>query len=533
MGITVRIMKKFFRIFITCCSVFVAGLFIIACSNSEDLLEERVNTKSDKFTMTVNATKGSIEDMTRALQLSGDGKTINATWSATNNEKVFVKAADGWFEGSLTPQTDGASAKLKGTISGQAVSAGDKITLLFPRKEIDFTGQDGTLETIAQKYDYATAQDIEVLSVENGTITTADATFYNNKQNIVKFTLIDKSTGAPINATHLTITEKNTGNGDPSDALALTRDGSTVLSSGDLELTLNGSTNVVYTAISYISSPYGPPRMTLTATYGGNTYMYVNNNITFSNAARYYDVTVKMLKYPIELSAVTSDYVGSVIGSDGKVYIDVVSALAAGTKASAIIAYVGNDTGDADYKHGLAIAMKDASGGTQWGGSSNYNDNPAAYSTIAEALAAKESGRALSSERNTDSWPSFKTAYNNSIDCVNYGDKPSSGCSEWFLPSIFQWNQIARGLTGETADFTDSANDDYKADNVNKKILRALSALLQSSGHQFENNSTYKYLASSSEKTSSYIWVYDIYDGNAYSVSKSSAWPRVRAVFAF
>ncbi len=49
--------------------------------------------------------------------------------------------------------------------------------------------------------------------------------------------------------------------------------------------------------------------------------------------------------------------VGKVIGTDGKIYRDVAAATSAGTVATAMIAYVGSETGDATYNHGLAIAL--------------------------------------------------------------------------------------------------------------------------------------------------------------------------------
>ena len=70
-------------------------------------------------------------------------------------------------------------------------------------------------------------------------------------------------------------------------------------------------------------------------------------------------VTVsKQLTYPIALSAVTSDYIGSVIASDGNVY-SAKTAVPAGKTAVAMIAYVGTAS---NCTHGLAIALADESG---------------------------------------------------------------------------------------------------------------------------------------------------------------------------
>lgn len=59
--------------------------------------------------------------------------------------------------------------------------------------------------------------------------------------------------------------------------------------------------------------------------------------------------------YPVALSAVTADYLGSVVTTDGNVYATVDDATAASKTAAAVIAYV-SSTG-----HGLAIALSDES----------------------------------------------------------------------------------------------------------------------------------------------------------------------------
>ena len=59
------------------------------------------------------------------------------------------------------------------------------------------------------------------------------------------------------------------------------------------------------------------------------------------------------------LSLITDEYVGKVFGADGFIYDTKSDATKAGTTAVAVIAYVGSDTGDATYNHGLAIKLSD------------------------------------------------------------------------------------------------------------------------------------------------------------------------------
>ena len=88
------------------------------------------------------------------------------------------------------------------------------------------------------------------------------------------------------------------------------------------------------------------------------------NTVTakFTGAKKVIGVKVEKkvsLAYPIALSAVTSDYIGSVVTTDGNVYATVAAATAASKIPVAMIAYVGTAS---DCAHGLAIALADESG---------------------------------------------------------------------------------------------------------------------------------------------------------------------------
>ena len=55
----------------------------------------------------------------------------------------------------------------------------------------------------------------------------------------------------------------------------------------------------------------------------------------------------------------TADDKGKLIGADGNIYDDAAAATAAGTTAVTKIIYLGSETGDATYTHGLALALAD------------------------------------------------------------------------------------------------------------------------------------------------------------------------------
>lgn len=103
------------------------------------------------------------------------------------------------------------------------------------------------------------------------------------------------------------------------------------------------------------------------------------------------------------LADVQAEDVGKVITSAGYIYDKVSDATAAGETAIAMIAYVGSNTGNSTYNHGLAVALKDA-------GSHN--------------------------------WVATSTATSYSVAV------PSTGTSGWFHGSKGQWTTIMGGTNG-------------------------------------------------------------------------------------
>ena len=65
------------------------------------------------------------------------------------------------------------------------------------------------------------------------------------------------------------------------------------------------------------------------------------------------------------LAEATTADLGKIAGADGNIYNTKAAAEAAYTQAVAMIAYVGNETDNAAYKHGLAIALSDE-GSMNW-----------------------------------------------------------------------------------------------------------------------------------------------------------------------
>lgn len=182
--------------------IILALAAVTACQKAEDdFVAEKPKALEGPYTLTLEATKG--ED-TKALRL--DGSTLNAFW--LDGETVAVYQG-GTYLGQLVATADGTDdtkATLSGTLESVAGVANNAVlTLLFPRKDWDYTGQKGCLmalfgESLSRTYSYATAN-VTVASVDTGnkTITTTSAAF-ENQQSIYRF-------GFKVNDTPLLVKE--------------------------------------------------------------------------------------------------------------------------------------------------------------------------------------------------------------------------------------------------------------------------------------------------------------------------------------
>ena len=264
-----------------------AGSLLTACSSDDGASDG--SPAGSTWTLTLKATKGGNEAITRALSLGTDNKTLNATWATTENVYVYYEKDPG-NHGVLHPTANSEVATLTGDLTGfadrfiedQISSGGFYITLQFPREgQISYDGQKGTLEDISSNYDWATAT-VKVTAakpVDNkNKILTAEYANFENQQAIVKFTLKDNA-GNSLNASSLRIA-----------ASGLIDYGE---HQGDVVISPVGPANVIWAALRGISGTV----VTLTATVGSDTYYTytTKSGVTFTNG-KYYDITVKMNK---------------------------------------------------------------------------------------------------------------------------------------------------------------------------------------------------------------------------------------------
>ena len=272
-------MKEIYKKIVSVTPMVIIGILISSCSSEDNLGNSDGIIKT--YTITVNASK-SIGNMTRALDL--DGKTLNAYWG--EGEVVNVLNAEGENIGALSPKTIGsASTILTGIITTAGLSVNDQLTLSFPRTTINYSGQDGTLSNIANKYDYAHAN-VTIKSINGNNITTSDASF-DNQQAIVKFTLMDKVKRTAITSecffirdseNHLVYSVSN-GNISYGSCTVYKPDGS--------------NDNVYYVALRGVTNSNLTFESAMWNSKNYTHYTYTKENVTFE-PGKYYEVTMYM-----------------------------------------------------------------------------------------------------------------------------------------------------------------------------------------------------------------------------------------------
>ena len=453
-----------------CFTFILMAAALVACNEIEQQgLIENLETPN-AYTLSIEATK---DVDTKALSLSGS--TLNATWNA--NEKVLVYQNNAQI-GTLYAA---ASSTASTTLSGELDSAPNPdvaLTFYFHTNKVpdsninstafiddgqylNYNGQDGTLETIASTFDFCnpatvSSSNFTVDTESKKVVVSSGISFGSNLQAIVKFMLVDKANPeAKLNASSLTITASRqsvTASNNIDINYTFSIPASTYETNGD---------GIVYLAIpayrKLTVNTTDPKCFAITATVGSDTYIYGRADFPFANG-KYYDITVKMAP---PISATAAD-LGKIIGKNGQIYENVEAATTARTSAVAMIAYVGDQTGElAPYNHGLAIALSDCPnrGGDQ-------NPNYQYKSTIGSPDHSYTYPPARTPDTTPDVTPfaaesglQYNTLHKNYIDGNGYqypafraaiysffvDDRPSC-FSEWFLGTGFQWQQMLNAM---------------------------------------------------------------------------------------
>lgn len=178
------------------------ALTMAACT-SEDLTQQQSSqpepdhSKGLPFTATISG-----KATTRAITENTTDGTLETSWKV--DEKVALMhndVVDVMTVSEVDPTTKAAT--ITGTITGSPTD-GEEVALIYPASVVDVSGevpevktneqllgsQDGTLATIAEKYDLRTCEDAK-LKVVSGSATINGTVSLQNQLAIVKFSLTD------------------------------------------------------------------------------------------------------------------------------------------------------------------------------------------------------------------------------------------------------------------------------------------------------------------------------------------------------
>ena len=284
-------------------AVIMLGALLAACTPKEQPEVIEQPQAPTTYTLSIQASKG-----TDTKALGFEGNELKAWWETSDEIHAYNKSAasGGSIEGCLNPTTEGEDVTINGRLTpAEAINTGDILRLGYPSIDMDYTGQNGTLELIAERYDYAYA-DVRVTSNEDGALQAVDyatgesSVQFQNAQAIVKFTFLDKETGGPINAAIFTIDAKNS----QGESVLIQKQTPSATTLGPVSIYRYWETesNVIYAALSTVADgAYTYDLSAIVTTEdeitGTTSYLYTysKSNVTFARG-QYYEITVKMTK---------------------------------------------------------------------------------------------------------------------------------------------------------------------------------------------------------------------------------------------
>lgn len=426
-------------------TIAALALVLSACSNEDNDIqtpvEQPAKSEGIPFTATISIGESA---MTRALTEDATNNQIVPTWVA--GEKVAL-IHNGVNDEMSVASVSGGVATITGTITGTPTT-GDAVTIIYPSTAADGTtgnvkanllaAQDGTLATIAANYDVRKGTGTLKVS---GTASLNGNVSLTNQNAIFKFTL----SGPTIDASHPLVIKKG---------------------ENDVVTTVTpaSSTTSVYVAMpSAASSTY---RFIVTT----DNNKYIKSGTAAITAGKYYQTTLNMpARYPLALANATKEDLGSVIGADGNIYLNMTAATGASpaTTAVAMIAYLGNGS---DCTNGLAIALADESGEKNYGAAGTACSGKEAVTGGTWRLPSEKDWQYMfigcgSSESYSAPTPYMTKSYSGLASKLTtaQGDALQAG-SYWssseYSPGIFAWYVY---FGGSDANFNfDYVNDEYQ-----------------------------------------------------------------------
>ena len=266
------------------------------------------------------------------------------------------------------------------------------------------------------------------------------------------------------------------------------------------------------------------------STYCPNNYGYFLRLYVAQNSLNLYGISLGNIGFSVRPfydgcsgTVLASSAVGNIVCSHGKAHAATTGSLSCGGQKVAIVAYKGNGEDKSYYNNGLAIAMQDANNGAycRW------------FTEASGSCVTQTQDEELS-----DVMANYQGIYNTNIlanaTCIsghnhaaakaaqNYNVMTPPSCSQWFLPTMGQWNLIVKAMTGVLTGLIKADNEYYQAPNFNIKIKAAGGTGVQGTGYW-----------SSIEKNDQDTWAVGFGHGTAGSYNKNRTDFCARSALAF
>ena len=308
-------------------------LTLAACNKIEtDITPVEELSDSKKEGIIITATLAPKTADTKAVANNGDNK-ITVTWAENEHIAILYEVSGTKYVADATIMSVDANgaATIEFTVeSGTADNTA--CTLVYPAKLTNGTTTvyNDELSGVKDAATLLSAQDGTLnanldVRVGAGTIQTTTPSLDITIQPVAQYSIF-KFTTQNISGTGITPSEFKV-----SDL------------SGNVIATVSPSAPAFYVALPALAvGTYW-----FSATADSKPYIASARVTSATSAGTYYQSTVKMAT------------LGDVMANNGKFYANAAAATSAGTKALAMIAYVGSETGISSLKHGLAIGLKD------------------------------------------------------------------------------------------------------------------------------------------------------------------------------
>ena len=383
------------------------ALTFAACSNDDnDILNPAQTAKGEGITITATLAPKDAGATTRAV--SEGTNEIVASWE--QNEGIAILYTVGSTKYKADATITGVDANGVATITFTVESStpdNTECTLVYPKTaaKADYTGVKDYATLLADQWGTLNG-DLDV-RVGAGKIQTTTPGLDVTTQPAAQYSIF-KFTTQNIAGTGITPSEFKVSD-----------------SEGNVITTVSPSSSAFYVALPALSaSTYW-----FSATADSKPYIAKATVATATTAGNYYQSTVKMAT------------IGDVILSDGKFGV-------AGTAGQlAKIAYLGDgDNSDDTYNHGLALALGDVSDTKNWCAQTDDTCLDTGHQFDSEAGAKGD----MAGIANTDALVNNTTGHTHDAASAarNFSVARPAGTSDWFLPSVGQWDKMATAAGG-------------------------------------------------------------------------------------